>query len=83
VADGTMLVADRRAILSAVGSVLVATSEHVAFRRDSITTRITRRFGATVAREQRVVELSIGEPSGRRRRRGSGGGSTSGGGSEG
>jgi hypothetical protein len=68
VGDAVMLVADKKAILSAVGGVLVATSEHAAFRRDSITTRITWRFGATVAREQRVVELNIGEPSGRRRR---------------
>jgi HK97 family phage major capsid protein len=83
VGDTVLLVADKKAILSAVGGLTVATSQHAAFRRDSITTRITWRFGATVAREQRVVELALGEPSGRRRRRGSGGGSTSGGGSEG
>lgn len=68
VGDTVLLVADRKAILSAVGGLTVATSEHAAFRRDSITTRITWRFGAIVAREQRVVELALGEPSGRRQR---------------
>jgi HK97 family phage major capsid protein len=72
VGDGVMLVADRKAILSAVGGLTVATSEHAAFRRDSITTRITWRFGATVARPRRVVALTVSEPTGRRRRRGLG-----------
>jgi hypothetical protein len=53
-------------------------SDQVGFRRDTILTRLTWRIGAMIAHPERVVELRVSEPSGRRRRRGSGGGSAGG-----
>ncbi len=60
VPDDTLPVVDRRAILSAYGSLQLALSEHAAFRRDSIATRLTWRLGAAITHPERVVELHVG-----------------------
>jgi HK97 family phage major capsid protein len=54
-----LLVIDKKAILSAYGTLELALSEHASFRRRSIETRLWRRIGATIAHEERVVELSV------------------------
>jgi HK97 family phage major capsid protein len=69
VADDTLIVVDKRAVLSAYGALTVAVSEHAAFRLDSIVTRLTWRIGAAITYPERVVELTVGEPTGRGRRR--------------
>ena len=58
VPDDLVLVADRKAILSAYGVLTLAVSEHAAFRKDNIVTRLTWRIGA-VADPKRVVELRV------------------------
>src|SRR5262249_19566451 len=57
--DDVMIVLDKRAVLSAYGAVNLALSEHAAFRRDSIVTRVTWRIGAAITHPERVVELSV------------------------
>lgn len=52
-------VVDRRAVLSAYGPLTVAVSEHAAFAKDSITTRLTWRIGAAITHPERVVELTV------------------------
>jgi HK97 family phage major capsid protein len=54
-----VLVLDRKAVLSAYGPLTLAVSEHAAFRKDNIVTRLTWRFGAVIADENRVVELRV------------------------
>jgi hypothetical protein len=60
VADDTLLVVDRRAILSAYGALTLAVSDQAAFRRDAIVTRLTWRLGSTICHPERVVELHVG-----------------------
>lgn len=53
---------DRSAIVSAVGQVRIATSEHAAFTSDSVLLRATWRIGHTVVRPDRVGTFTINEP---------------------
>lgn len=57
--DDGPLVVDLRAVLSAYGLLEVAVSEHAAFTRDALVTRITWRIGATISHPERVVSLSV------------------------
>lgn len=59
VPDDLVLVADRKAVLSAYGVLTLAVSEHAAFRKDNIVTRLTWRIGAVIADPKRVVELRV------------------------
>ncbi|MBE1531145.1 phage major capsid protein [Actinomadura algeriensis] len=59
---GTGLVVDRTAVVSAVGSVLVAVSEHVYFTADSIGLRCTWRIGWNVVRPERIGSFTITPP---------------------
>jgi hypothetical protein len=54
-------------VLSAYGRSELANSEHSNFRRRAIETRLWWRIGAMIARPERVVELTVGEPTARRR----------------
>lgn len=56
---GQMLVLDRSAVVSAVGDVLVATSDHTYFASDSVALRVTWRFGAKVVDQDRLVTLDV------------------------
>lgn len=58
VTTGTLLVVDRAAIVSAVGPVTVATSEHVYFNADAIALRCTFRFGANAVHPARIVTIT-------------------------
>ena len=69
VPDDLRLVVDRRAILSAYGSLQLGVSLQVGFRKDTIVTRLTWRIGAVIAHPERVVELWVGEPTRGRGRR--------------
>lgn len=55
----TGLVIDRQAIVSAVGSVQVANSEHALFAHDSVLLRATWRFGHVVVRPNRIGKFTI------------------------
>jgi HK97 family phage major capsid protein len=68
VPDDVLLLLDKRAVFSAYGPVQLAVSEHAAFRRDALVTRLTWRIGAAIAHPERVVELTVGEPTPRGRR---------------
>ncbi|MCV7122300.1 phage major capsid protein [Mycobacterium lacus] len=59
VTQGNLVVLDKRAILSVIGQVLVATSQDYLFGKDSIATRLTWRFGAKVSRPERVVSVPL------------------------
>jgi HK97 family phage major capsid protein len=59
VPDLTGLVVDRNAIVSAVGQVKVANSEHQYFSSDSILLRATWRFGHVVVRPNRIGTFTI------------------------
>nr|NLI50737.1 phage major capsid protein [Propionibacterium sp.] len=56
------LVVDRTAIVSAVGQVQVATSEHVYFNTDGIALRATWRFGANVVHPDRIGSFVVADP---------------------
>lgn len=62
-ADG-LLVLDKAAVVSAVGQVVVATSEHVYFTSDGIAMRATFRFGQNVVRPDRLAKLTVASSSG-------------------
>ena len=62
-AAGTGLVIDKSAIVSAVGEVMVAQSEHAYFDSDSIALRCTWRFGANVVRPDRIGKFTVTAPS--------------------
>ncbi|MDW5610007.1 MULTISPECIES: phage major capsid protein [Mycolicibacterium] len=62
VPDYTGLVVDQRAVVSAVGPIKVATSEHEYFSSDSVLLRATWRFGHVVVRPNRIGKFSIVEP---------------------
>ncbi|MGE9806915.1 phage major capsid protein [Janibacter sp. G1551] len=59
---GTGLVVDKSAIVSAVGSVLLAQSEHAYFASDSIGLRCTFRFGANIVRPDRIGKFTVTAP---------------------
>jgi len=56
------MVVDRSAIVSAVGPVTVATSEHVYFNTDGIALRATWRFGANVVHPDRIGSFTVAAP---------------------
>lgn len=58
----TGLVLDKNAIVSAVGEVLVAQSEHAFFSSDSIALRCTWRFGANVVKPERIGTFTVTAP---------------------
>ena len=59
VPDLTGIVVDRNAIVSAVGSVMVATSEHQYVSSDSVGLRATWRIGYVVVRPDRIGTFTI------------------------
>ena len=59
VPDYSGVVVDQRAIVSAVGQVKVATSEHQYFSSDSVLLRATWRFGHVVVRPNRLGLFTI------------------------
>lgn len=56
--QGTLLVLDKDAIASAVGHVMVASSEHAYFNSDSIALRCTWRIGWSVMHTDRLVKIA-------------------------
>lgn len=56
---GGLVVMDSTAVVSAVGPVMVQTSEHVYFTSDSIGLRCTFRFGQNLVRPDRVATLTV------------------------
>ncbi|MCL2090888.1 MAG: phage major capsid protein [Micrococcales bacterium] len=58
---GTGLVIDRSAVVSAVGQVMVAQSEHQYFSSDSIALRCTWRLGWNLVRPERCGKFTIGD----------------------
>ena len=56
---GTGMVVDKSAIVSAVGQVMVAQSEHAYFSSDSIALRCTWRFGQNIVRPERIGKFTI------------------------
>ena len=61
VPEGTGFVIDKNAIMSAVGSLKVATSDDRYFETDSVGVRATWRLGHTVVRPERIGTFSIGD----------------------
>lgn len=59
---GTGLMIDKSAVVSAVGQVEVAQSEHVYFASDSIALRATWRFGQNVVRPNRIGSFTVTAP---------------------
>lgn len=55
------LVLDRSAIVSAVGPIRVATSEHQYFNSESVALRASWRFGHTVVRPERCAKFTIAD----------------------
>lgn len=60
----TGLVIDKTAVVSAVGQVMVASSEHAAFSSDSVMIRCTWRFGQNVVRPNRIGKFTVSDPDG-------------------
>ncbi|OCB38760.1 major capsid protein [Mycobacterium malmoense] len=56
------LVVDKFAIVSAVGPVRIATSEHRYFDSDGVAIRATWRFGHVVVRPERIGKFTIAQP---------------------
>ncbi|BBY37510.1 hypothetical protein MMAN_16440 [Mycobacterium mantenii] len=61
VPTGEGAVIDRNAIMSAVGTLKVATSDDRYFETDSVAVRATWRLGHTVVRPERIGTFTIGE----------------------
>lgn len=59
---GSGVVLDRSAVVSAVGQVHVATSEHVNFNRDGIALRATWRLGWNLVHPDRIGKFSVTTP---------------------
>jgi HK97 family phage major capsid protein len=57
--DYTGVVVDRNSVVSAIGSVVISTSEHKYFDSDGIALRATWRFGHVVARPNRLGKFTI------------------------
>jgi HK97 family phage major capsid protein len=55
----TGMLVDKNAIVSAVGSVMVAQSEHAFFTSDSIALRCTWRFGQNVVKPNRIGKFTV------------------------
>jgi HK97 family phage major capsid protein len=62
VPDYSGVVVDQRAVVSAVGQIKVATSEHQLFSSDSVLLRATWRFGHVVVRPDRIGTFTITPP---------------------
>lgn len=58
------LVIDKSAVVSAVGPLLLARSEHRYFETDSVGLRCTFRFGANVVRPDRIGSFTVTAPTG-------------------
>ncbi|NYI78710.1 phage major capsid protein [Nocardioides panzhihuensis] len=58
----TGMILDRTAVMSAIGQVVVATSEHVYFAADSIGVRCTWRSGWNVVHPERIGKFTVGLP---------------------
>jgi len=58
----TGCVIDKNAVVSAVGNVQVAQSEHAFFNSDSIAIRCTWRFGANVVKPERIGKFTVAAP---------------------
>lgn len=58
------MVLDRTAVVSAVGQVKIATSEHAMFRSDGVLIRATWRIGWNIVRPNRIGKFTIGGASG-------------------
>lgn len=58
----TLLVLDKSVIISAIGDVVVATSEHAAFTADSVVLRATWRFGFNATRPERLAKFTVADP---------------------
>jgi HK97 family phage major capsid protein len=56
------LVIDRTAVVSAVGQVQVATSEHAFFSSDTIAVRCIWRFGANIVKPNRIGKFTVTAP---------------------
>lgn len=56
----TLLAVDKFSVVSAVGDVRLAISEHAAFAADSVMVRVTFRSGATLVRANRAAKFAIG-----------------------
>ena len=56
------VVIDRTAIVTAAGSVRIATSEHAYFGSDGVGLRATWRFGHVVVRPERIGKFTITAP---------------------
>lgn len=56
----TGVIVDRSAVVSAVGPVSIATSEHEQFSRDSIVLRAIWRIGWTITRPDRIGSFDLG-----------------------
>lgn len=59
VPTGTGLMVDKAAVVSAVGPVMVAQSEHVYFANDSIGLRCTWRIGANAVHADRIGKFTV------------------------
>lgn len=59
---GAGLIVDKTAVVSAVGDVMVAQSEHAYFNSDSIALRCTWRFGQNVVHPDRVGWFTVTPP---------------------
>jgi len=59
---GTGLVLDNTAVVSAVGNLEVATSEHAAFTSDGVVVRCTWRFGQNVVHPERIGKFTVTAP---------------------
>ena len=62
VPSGSGVVIDKTAVVSAVGPVEVATSEHAFFGADSIAVRCTWRFGANAVKPNRIGKFTVTAP---------------------
>lgn len=58
----TGLLVDKTAVVSAVGDVMVATSEHAYFASDAIGLRCTWRIGANVVKPERIGKFTVTDP---------------------
>lgn len=59
----TGLLIDKAAVVSAVGDVMVTTSEHAYFASDAIGLRCTWRIGANVVKPERIGKFTVTDPS--------------------
>ncbi|OCB41043.1 major capsid protein [Mycobacterium malmoense] len=62
VPTGDGLVVDKTAVVSAVGQVMVATSDQFYFNSDSIGIRCTWRFGQNVVKPDRIAKFTVTDP---------------------